>query len=50
MPVVGLAVSIAANPSPVAVGQDLVYTVDVDNDGPDAASAVTLTDVLPAGV
>src|SRR5271157_5050977 len=49
-PVVDLAVSIAANPSPVAVGQDLVYTVDVTNHGPDDASAVTLTNVLPAGV
>ena len=29
-PVVDLAVSIAANPSPVAVGQNLVYTVDCD--------------------
>ncbi len=50
LPVVGLAVSIAANPGAVAVGQDLVYTVEVENDGPDAASDVTLTNVLPAGV
>ena len=49
-PVVDLAVSIAANPTPVAVGQSLVYTVDVTNNGPDVASSVTLTDVLPAGV
>src|SRR5208337_2368325 len=49
-PVVDLAVSIVANPSPVAVGQDPVYTVDVINRGPDEASAVTLANVLPAGV
>jgi len=49
-PVVDLAVSIVANPSPVAVGQDLVYAVDVINRGPDEASAVTLANVLPAGV
>ncbi len=49
-PVVDLAVSIAANPSPVAVGQDLVYTVEVVNSGPDAAAGVSLANVLPAGV
>ena len=49
-PVVNMAVSITANPSPVAIGQKLVYTVAVTNHGPDAASAVTLTDSLPAGV
>ena len=42
--------SIAANPSPVASGQDLVYTVAVANSGPDAAAAVTLANLLPAGV
>ncbi len=49
-PVVDLEVSLAANPSPVAVGQALLYTVDVSNQGPDGASVVTLQDVLPAGV
>ncbi len=49
-PVVNLVVSLAATPSPVAVGQDLLYTLSVTNQGPDAASAVTLQDVLPAGV
>lgn len=49
-PVVDLAVAIAANPSPVAVGQDLVYTIEVTNSGPDDASAVALVNVLPTGV
>jgi uncharacterized repeat protein (TIGR01451 family) len=34
-------------PDPVHVGQQLVYTVKVTNDGPLAASGVTLTDNLP---
>jgi uncharacterized repeat protein (TIGR01451 family) len=34
-------------PDPVHVGQTLVYTVKVTNDGPLAASGVTLTDTLP---
>jgi len=34
-------------PDPVHVGQTLVYTVEVTNDGPLAASGVTLTDNLP---
>src|SRR5262249_49189683 len=31
-------------------GHDLTYTVGVTNHGPDAATAVTLTDTLPLGV
>ena len=49
-PVIDLAVAIAANPSPVAVGQNLVYTVTATNQGPDPATAVTLSDILPDGV
>lgn len=30
-----------------AIGQDFMYTITVTNHGPDTASAVTLTDVLP---
>ncbi len=32
------------------VGQNIVYTVTVANAGPDAATAVVLTDTLPAAV
>lgn len=37
-------------PDPVYAGQQLTYTVSVTNDGPNTANAVTVTDVLPAGV
>jgi uncharacterized repeat protein (TIGR01451 family) len=50
LPVIDLGVAIAANPSPVATGQTLVYTLNATNQGPDAASAVTVSDVLPSGV
>jgi uncharacterized repeat protein (TIGR01451 family) len=44
-------VSVAQSPapSPAQVGKDVVYTLTVSNAGPDAAAAVTLVDVLPAG-
>ena len=48
-PVIDLAVAIAANPNPVAVGQNLVYTVSATNLGPDTATDVELNDILPAG-
>jgi len=37
-------------PDPVYAGQDLTYTLNVTNGGPNTAYAVTATDVLPAGV
>lgn len=43
-------VSILAQPSPAAVGRNLVYTIYVFNNGPATATGVTLTDTLPAGV
>jgi uncharacterized repeat protein (TIGR01451 family) len=46
-----LAVTKLDSPDPVfSAGPDLVYTITVDNNGPDAATGVTLTDTLPAGV
>jgi uncharacterized repeat protein (TIGR01451 family) len=45
-----LSVGIVDAPDPVAAGGALTYTITVSNLGPDAASAVTLQDVLPAGV
>lgn len=45
-----LSVSMADSPDPVSIGQQLTYTLAVTNGGPSAASAVTVTDTLPAGV
>ena len=42
-----LAVTQADSPDPVQVGEDVTYTVQVHNGGPDDAEAVTLTDTLP---
>src|SRR5262245_54793233 len=34
---------------PVAVGDEITFTITVGNNGPDAARGVTLVDTLPAG-
>jgi uncharacterized repeat protein (TIGR01451 family) len=43
-----LAVTVIGAPDPVTVGQALSYTVRIDNQGPETAEGVTLTDLLPA--
>ncbi len=46
-----LAVTKLDSPDPVfSAGPDLEYTITVDNNGPDGATGVTLTDTLPTGV
>ena len=45
-----LSVTKVATPNPVALGQNLTYTMVVSNAGPSDATGVTLTDPLPAGV
>jgi uncharacterized repeat protein (TIGR01451 family) len=45
---VGLAMT--ASPNPVGVGSNLTYVVAVTNYGPSAASGVSATNILPAGV
>lgn len=45
-----LALSKAAAPDPVQLGQVLTYTLALTNTGPAPASGVTVTDTLPAGV
>lgn len=45
-----LRVKVADDPDPVAVGAQLTYTTRVDNDGPEAATDVTVVQELPAGV
>jgi uncharacterized repeat protein (TIGR01451 family) len=47
-PSADVAVSQVASPNPVKAGKNLVFTVTVKNNGPDAASGVVLTDTLPA--
>lgn len=43
-----LALTKAGSPDPVTTGSDLIYTVTVTNNGPDAATSVAVTDNLPA--
>lgn len=45
-----LRVSTTDSPDPVQTGQQLTYTVTVVNEGPDTATAVTLTDLLVGGI
>jgi uncharacterized repeat protein (TIGR01451 family) len=45
-----LSITKIATPNPVALGQNLTYTMVVGNAGPSDATGVTLTDPLPAGV
>ena len=37
------------SPDPVVAGQNITYTIIVTNNGPDAASNVTVTDIVPPG-
>jgi uncharacterized repeat protein (TIGR01451 family) len=43
-----LDVGVTATPDPVTVNNDLTYTVTVQNNGPDNAADVTLTNTLPS--
>jgi uncharacterized repeat protein (TIGR01451 family) len=45
-----LSVSQSGLPDPVKAGDEVTYTVNVSNSGPDPASNSALSDVLPAGV
>lgn len=45
-----LGLSMTDAPDPVRRGSKLVYTLQVRNDGPEAADGVTLTDALPSAV
>ncbi|MEQ6341516.1 MAG: SBBP repeat-containing protein [Gammaproteobacteria bacterium] len=44
-----LSVTKTGTPNPVTAGSNLTYTITVTNNGPDAATGVTLRDALPAG-
>ena len=39
----------SASPNPVAPGGTLLYAITVTNNGTDAATGVSLSDILPAG-
>lgn len=45
-----LSVSLQGNPDPSSVGGCLTYTIGVGNGGPDTATGVVLTDVLPSSM
>jgi uncharacterized repeat protein (TIGR01451 family) len=47
---VDLAITKANAPNPVVAGRQLTYTLTTANNGPSAATGVTITDTLPAGV
>ena len=49
-PVADLSLTKSDSPDPALVGEVLTYTLDVQNAGPSSATAVQLTDNLPAGV
>jgi uncharacterized delta-60 repeat protein/uncharacterized repeat protein (TIGR01451 family) len=44
-----LSVKMSAAPNPVVVGSNLIFSVNVTNHGPWAATAVALTNTIPAG-
>ncbi len=48
-PLIDLAVTKAASPSPVQVGNNITWTIVVTNNGPSPATGVTTSDPLPAG-
>jgi uncharacterized repeat protein (TIGR01451 family) len=45
-----LAIGIDATPDPVLIGNELIYTLTVTNNGPSAASEPVVSDPLPAGL
>jgi len=49
-PQADLALAMTDSPDPVSAGANLTYTLSVVNQGPAAATGVTVTDTLPAGV
>ncbi|MCZ7544391.1 MAG: DUF11 domain-containing protein [Anaerolineae bacterium] len=50
VPQANLSLTKTDSPDPILVGNNLMYTITVNNAGPDAATGVTVTDTLPANV
>jgi uncharacterized repeat protein (TIGR01451 family) len=44
-----LAVTKSDSPDPVTAGEDITYSITLNNEGPSDAQSVTLSDVIPAG-
>jgi uncharacterized repeat protein (TIGR01451 family) len=44
-----MALAITGAPNPITVGNNVTYTITVTDNGPENATGVTVTDVLPAG-
>ena len=49
-PIIDLELDKSASPTSVLVGQDTAFTITLTNQGPDDATGVEVTDVLPAGL
>jgi len=45
-----MSVAVTPNAASVLVGEELIYSIAATNNGPDAATGVKITDVLPTGV
>jgi uncharacterized repeat protein (TIGR01451 family) len=45
-----LSLNVSAAPEPVGVGSNLVYSISITNQGPNAASGVTVSNRIPAGI
>lgn len=50
MAAVDIVVNLADSPDPMPAGGQLTYILNIANNGPDDATGVQITDVLPAGV
>lgn len=50
VPMADLSLTLSATPSPVPLGETLTFTMLVENDGPDQATALQMVQTLPSGV